>query len=228
MLYQTHNSAKEKEHESVGGGCKVVILSDQAMPAVLPSSESRCPAIIRIEGGNLNEIGNTFCKILGEFALPPGSILLHCSMSNMQEERRVKYVERSTNEVRRFSSMFRGSVTCIPIAPPPLCGTPDADTVRSLYDYTLRLDSLPDYGLLRYNSALRQLLVNTKTESVNHVPGRVFLQTSLYEFEPKVFERQGWLGLPGSSRRLSPPADGSSPRTPSQRSCLRWPHTAPL
>ncbi len=88
--------------------------------------------------------------------------------------------------------------------PPPLCGIPDADTVRSLYDYTLWLDSLPDYGLIRYNSALRQLLVNTKTESVNHVPGRVFLQTSLYEFELKVFERQGWHGLPGSVPPLSP------------------------
>ncbi len=40
----------------------------------------------------------------------------------------VKYVESSINEVRRFSSMFRNSVTCIPIALPP-CGIPDADTV---------------------------------------------------------------------------------------------------
>jgi hypothetical protein len=101
------------------GGRKVVVLSDQAMPAVLPSSESRCPAILRIEGGGLNEIGNTFCKLLGDFALPPGSIMLHCSMSNLRDEGLVKYVERSTNEVRRFTSMFKGSISCIPIAPPP-------------------------------------------------------------------------------------------------------------
>jgi uncharacterized membrane protein YgcG len=125
-------------------------------------------------------------------------------MSNLRDEGLVKYVERSTNEVRRFTSMFKGSVTCIPIAPPPLCGIPDAETVRSLYDYSLWLDGLPDYGLLRYNSALRQLLVNTKTETVNHLPGRVFMQSSLYEFEPKVFERQGWLGLPGTVPPLSP------------------------
>jgi hypothetical protein len=30
------------------------------------------------------------------------------------------------------------------------------------------------------------------------------MQTSLYEFEPKVFERQGWLGLPGSVPPLTP------------------------
>ncbi len=179
-------------------GRKVVVLSHQAMPAVLPSSESRCSAIIRIEGGYLNELGNTFCNLLGDYAMPPGSIMLHCSLSNLRNEGLAKYIERSLNEVRRFTSMFKHTVTCIPIAPPPLCGIPNADTVRSLYDYTLWLDSLPDYGLLSYNSALRQLLVNTKTESVNHVPGRVFLHTTLHGFENKLFERQGWHGLMGT------------------------------
>jgi hypothetical protein len=79
--------------------------------------------------------------------MPPGSMLLHCSLSNLRNEGLAKYIERSVNEVRRFSAMFKNTVSCIPIAP-PLCGIPDADTVRSLYDYTLWLDSLPDYGLL--------------------------------------------------------------------------------
>ncbi len=100
--------------------------------------------------------------------------------------------------------MFKNTITCIPIAPPPLCGIPDADTVRSLYDYTLWLDSLPDYGLLGYNSVLRQILVNTKTESVSHVAGRLYLHTTLHGFENKLFERQGWEGLPGSVPPLSP------------------------
>jgi len=76
------------------------------MPAVLPSSESRCPAIIRIEGGYLNELGNTFCNLLDDFAMPPGSIMLHCSLSNLRNEGLAKYIERSLNEVRRFTSMF--------------------------------------------------------------------------------------------------------------------------
>ncbi len=45
---------------------------------------------------------------------------------------------------------------------------------------------------------LRQILVNTKTESVSHVPGRLFLHTGLHSFEKKLFERQGWEGLPGN------------------------------
>jgi len=114
------------------------------------------------------------------------------------------YIERSVNEVRRFSAMFKNSVTVIPIAPPPLCGIPDAETVRSLYDYTLWLDGLPDYSLMGYNAVLRQILVNTKAEPVSHVPGRVVLITSLYEFDKKLFERQGWQGLPSSVPPLSP------------------------
>jgi hypothetical protein len=100
--------------------------------------------------------------------------------------------------------MFKNTVSCIPIAPPPLCGIPDAHTVRSLYDYTLWLDSLPEYGLLGYKAVLRQILVNTRTNPINHVPGRVFLRTSLFGFEKTLFERQRWQGLPGSVPPLSP------------------------
>jgi hypothetical protein len=104
------------------GGRKVIVLSDQAMPAVLPSSESRCPAIIRIEGGSLNELGKNFCSVLGDFALPPGSVMIHCSLSNLRIEGLATYIERSINEVRRFSSMFKNTISCIPIAPPPCAG----------------------------------------------------------------------------------------------------------
>jgi hypothetical protein len=187
------------------GGRKILILSDQAMPAVLPSSASRCPAIIRVEGGSLNELGNNFCNILGDFAMPPGSLLLHWSLSNRRNEGLAKYIERSVNEVRRFSAMFKNTVSCIPIAPPPLCGIPVADTVCSLYDYTLWLDSLPEYGLLGYNAVLCQILVNTRSDPINHVPGRVVLLTSLYDFEKKLFERQGWQGVPGSVPPPLPP-----------------------
>ncbi len=110
----------------------------------------------------------------------------------------------SVNEVRRFSAMFKNTVSCIPVAPPLLCGIPDADTIRSLYDYTLWLDSLPEYGLLGYNAVLHQILVNTRSDPINHVPGRVVLLTSLYDFEKKLFERQRWQGLSGSVPPLSP------------------------
>jgi hypothetical protein len=49
------------------GGRKVIVLSDQAMPAVLPSSESKCPAIIRIKGGVSERIGEHLLQHSGGF-----------------------------------------------------------------------------------------------------------------------------------------------------------------
>jgi hypothetical protein len=54
------------------GGRKVVILSDQAMPAVLPSSESRCPAILRIEGGGAQRNWKHFLQDYRGFCSPAG------------------------------------------------------------------------------------------------------------------------------------------------------------
>jgi hypothetical protein len=64
-------------------------------------------------------LGNNFCNLLNDFAMPPGSLMLHCSLSNLRNEGLAMYIERSVNEVRRFSAMFKNSVTVIPICPPP-------------------------------------------------------------------------------------------------------------
>jgi hypothetical protein len=113
------------------------------MPAILPTEDASFPAILRVEGGSLNEIGSFFCSNLGDSALPPGSIILLGSLTNLMSEGLAKYVERTVNEVRRFNSMFKGSVTVMPFAPPPLCGISDPETVRSLFDLSLWLDSTP-------------------------------------------------------------------------------------
>jgi hypothetical protein len=55
------------------------------------------------------------------------------------------YIERAVNEVQRFNSMFKGTVTVLPFAPPPLCGISDPETIRSLFDLSLWLDSTPGY-----------------------------------------------------------------------------------
>jgi hypothetical protein len=42
---------KKRNISQWGGGRVVIILSDQSMPAIIPSTDSRCPAVIRVEGG---------------------------------------------------------------------------------------------------------------------------------------------------------------------------------
>jgi hypothetical protein len=42
---------KKRNFEQWGGGRAVIILSDQAMPALIPTENKTCPAILRVEGG---------------------------------------------------------------------------------------------------------------------------------------------------------------------------------
>jgi uncharacterized membrane protein YgcG len=200
---------RKRNFEQWGGGRAVIILSDQSMPALLPTENSSCPAILRVEGGTLQELCNHFCKILGDFALPPGSIILFSSLSHMHNEGLADYTGECINAVRRFNSMFKGKITTLPIAPTPLCGIPDPDSVRSLFDFTLWLDSTPNYCLSRYNQAIRDCISSSSAEGsgVSHHPSRLHLPISTDDFPKKRFERQGRTDFPGSIPALSDAAE---------------------
>jgi hypothetical protein len=83
--------------------------------------------------------------------------------------------------------MFKDKCVTIPIAlqSTPLCGIPDADCVRNLFDLSLWLDSTPGYCLGRYN----QVVGDTS------------------EFATNRFERQGRINFPGSIPPLSENAE---------------------
>jgi hypothetical protein len=107
-------------------GRKLVILSDQNMPAAMPSLGEKCPAIIRVEGALLSELGDIFYSLLRDFTLPEGSILLIGSLSHLMEEGMVGYAKCLGAEFRRFSKLFDFTVHVIPFIPPP----PAARTTR--------------------------------------------------------------------------------------------------
>ncbi len=102
------------------------------------------------------------------------------------------YIERAVNEVRRFNSMFKGSVTVLPFAPPPLCGISDPETIRSLFDLSLWLDSTPGYCLAKYNTALRTMLSSLRPTAV-FFPGRIFLPISTSEFTKNFLRERAFL-----------------------------------
>jgi len=183
------------------GGRAVIFLADQCMPAILPTEDASCTAILRVEGGSLNEIGSFFCHTLSDLSLPPGSILLLGSLTNLMSEGLVMYTERVVNEVRRFNAMFKGAATVVPFAPPPLCGISDPETIRSLFDLTHWLDSTPGYCLTKYNAALRAMLSSLRPTAV-FFPSRTFLPSTTSEFTKKFFERVG-ITLPGSISAIS-------------------------
>ncbi|MFO0007169.1 MAG: hypothetical protein ACK559_39255, partial [bacterium] len=121
------------------------------------------------------------------------------------------YAGETINAVRRFNSMFKGKIVTLPVAPPPLCGIPDPDTVRSLFDLSLWLDSTPSYCLSRYNQALRDCISNSAREGsgVTHFPGRLHLPATTDEFLAKRFERPGRADFPGSIPALSATAEAA-------------------
>jgi hypothetical protein len=78
------------------------------MPALLPSANASCLAIIKIEGeGSLPEFCTLFCKTLREFAMPPGNILLFSTMTHLHHVGLEKYIVECINVVRRYKSMFK-------------------------------------------------------------------------------------------------------------------------
>jgi hypothetical protein len=127
----------------------------------------------------------------------------------MHTEGLADYTGECINVVRRFNSMFKGKITTLPIAPTPLCGIPDPDSVRSLFDFTLWLDSTPNYCLSRYNQAIRDCITSSSAEGsgVTHYPSRLHLPISTDDFPKKRFERQGRTDFPGSIPALSDAAE---------------------
>ncbi len=96
----------------------------------------------------------------------------------------------------------------LPIAPTPLCGIPDADSVRSLFDFTLWLDSTPNHCLGRYNWDWDCISSSVSEASgVTHYPGRLYLLVTTYDFLTNRFERPGHVDFPGSIPSLSATAE---------------------
>ncbi len=87
----------------------------------------------------------------------------------------------------------------------PLCGIPEADCVRNLFDFSLWLRSTPGYCLGRYNQVVRDSLSlpNGSTDGVTHYPSRLYLPANTSEFATNRFERQGRTNFPGSIPPLS-------------------------
>jgi hypothetical protein len=52
----------------------MLILSDQAFPAILPANVGKCIVIVWVEDGHLSEIENAFCDLFAEFLNPNGGL----------------------------------------------------------------------------------------------------------------------------------------------------------
>ena len=96
----------------------MIVLADQNFPAVLPSGENRCLAIIRLESGSLDELIDLFLKISRPVSVPEGTVVLFGSLTTLSKIGLQSYASACINGSRRISGAIKGS-SPVPFVPPP-------------------------------------------------------------------------------------------------------------
>ena len=193
------------ERESWEGGRKLFLLTDQNMPAVLPSKDELCPIVIRIDGGLLREIGTNFLELLGRRTVPEGSVILIGSVSHLMEEGRVGYSKGLVTEYIRFSKAFNNTVHVVPFLPPPLCGTNDSELMRAMLDISSWIVRLQKRDLNEYFGELKIHVLSTGTgdELTELATSRHKMPKAFDAYNDRVFMCHGWDGIRTSLPHMS-------------------------
>jgi len=117
----------------------VLVLSDQAFPAMLPAREGDCVIIVRVEDGTLAEIEMAFAERLGAYLRPhgslsSGSLILIGSLSHLKTRGLSDYAESLVRVVSSLSSRAGLGVDVAPLVVLPLHGVEEDFQVRALLD----------------------------------------------------------------------------------------------
>ncbi len=162
---------------------EVLVLSDQAFPAILPSCGSKeCIKIIRIEFGTLAELTNMLIKI-AKGRLPTHSLVCLWSASHLAEVGTASYATNLCNEARRIRAIF-GTTLKIAAAPPVMVhGTDHPNLTRSILELEAWLQHLPreEHPLpTAWRAAVRTILDSAEGTEAPTPLQRFQLPTSLY------------------------------------------------
>jgi hypothetical protein len=115
------------KHSVLGGGVggaggpsrPVIIICDQNFPAILPSATGECAAIARLEDATFEELGDFLSSFAAKDSLPPGTLILVGSLSELKRGGISPYLAACTQMIRRLGNRFGENVTVIPFVPPP-------------------------------------------------------------------------------------------------------------
>jgi hypothetical protein len=126
--------------EELGRGiAKVVVLSDQAFPPLLPTDDGRCVVVIRVEDGVLSELVSVFNDIFANFVgrnggFPPGSVVLLGSLSHLGRRGICNYTEELVRCAGSLSAGVGAGVEVVPMVFFPMGGIGDPGVVRDAHD----------------------------------------------------------------------------------------------
>jgi hypothetical protein len=166
------------------------------MQPMLPSKKGMCPAVLRIDGNHLRELGTNFLTILGRYAVPEGSVIMIGSLSHLMEEGRVGYAKALVTEQIRFSKALKNTVHVVPFVPPPLCGTNDPDLMRAILDVAGWLEKVQKWRLPDYYADLKlHVFTGGEGDEQQQFTTRQKLPKTLDAYNDRVYMCHPWDGL---------------------------------
>jgi hypothetical protein len=122
----------------------VFCLADQHFSPAIPSNdEKECMRVLRIRDSSLREITREFMNILGGRNLAAGNVILLGSIYQLSFDGTAQYAE-DWPWCRRNLLDEVGEVLVLPLLPMPLEGMEDSEMVRSLLEFLMWFEELPD------------------------------------------------------------------------------------
>jgi hypothetical protein len=155
-----HSALAGKEGKPV-----VFCLADQHFCPAAPADDGKeCMRILRVEDASLRELTSEFLDWLEGRELIVGSVILLGSVFQLSVDGTAQYVDDWHHCQRRLKEAVDG-IMVLPLIPVPLEGIKDKETVRSLLEFFLWFEDLPD--------AEARLMADTRDEYKRTFLGRI-------------------------------------------------------
>ena len=114
----------QPRHQLATGTRAVFVLSDQDFPPALPCQNGgKCLFIFRMENGSLSELVDDFLEMTKGWRLPPGSVAIAISISQLSRCGTAAYAASLAHNGSRIQKAFSGNVEWIPGVPILACGS---------------------------------------------------------------------------------------------------------
>ena len=168
---------------------EVIVLGDQAMPPLLPSSsEQNCVRLIRIEFGSIPDLVKILLELLEGRKLSPGSIILIFSASHISNVGLAAYIEDMVEAVVTLKSALGRDILVSTAPPLLLCGTEREEVIRDIFDLFEWVNSAAEEeDVLRVSNdeALCSIMENGHRGSQLEHRSRIRLPVSMSSLAPK-------------------------------------------
>ena len=183
----------------------VFALADQGFPAAIPAmGGGDCVKILRIEGGHLSELLQLFMTVVTGHWIPPGSLLLVGSLTELVTKGVSGYLSELVELVEGIRKRFGGVLQVVPFVPLPMGGINCAFGVRSLAELAAWLGGIGDYPLPTLTNAIWNFLARGGAGGLQEIyESRHVVPIDLLSQGKKVVHSMGWPFLCNSSIAIS-------------------------